>query len=215
MNRNALTVLALTVGGALSCGGASALDGGPAPQTAVQSPVQTTAQAAATYAPLVVKVRPLAGQGLGVQGASVQGAAGAQACRTPSRQEVESLFDRWNDALQTRDAARVAANYAPGALLLPTVSNRPRVTQDGIKDYFAHWLEKGPEGEIVLRYISTGCNYASDAGVYRFTYDSGEQVLARYTYTYIYDAPSGQWLIAVHHSSAMPQDLTKEAAEEF
>lgn len=202
MNRNALTVLALTVGGALSCGGASALGGGPAPQTA--------AQAAATYAPLVVKVRPLAGQGLGVQGV-----AGAQACRTPSRQEVESLFDRWNDALQTRDAARVAANYAPGALLLPTVSNRPRVTQDGIKDYFAHWLEKGPEGEIVLRYISTGCNYASDAGLYRFTYDSGKQVLARYTYTYTYDAPSGQWLIAVHHSSAMPQDITKEVAEEF
>jgi len=39
-------------------------------------------------------------------------------------------------AAQPRDADKVTANYAPDAVLLATVSNRPRTDSAGIKDYF-------------------------------------------------------------------------------
>ena len=139
----------------------------------------------------------------------------AASCQTISNDEVARLFDRWNAALQSLDPARVAANYGPNAILLPTVSNRPRVTPAAIQDYFAHWLVKAPKGEILQRHITTGCNFAADSGVYRFTYKNNEKVTARYTYVYRYDPTSKQWLISSHHSSAMPQPLDKEPIQAF
>ncbi len=47
--------------------------------------------------------------------------------------EVGKAFDKWNAALQTGDAKQVAALYAPGGVLLPTVSNRVRTTPEEIE----------------------------------------------------------------------------------
>ena len=67
--------------------------------------------------------------------------------------EIESLFDVWNSALETGDPEQVVALYAPSAILLPTMSNRGRHTHEEIKDYFVHFLEKSPERlpEVCLR----------------------------------------------------------------
>ena len=52
------------------------------------------------------------------------------------------------------------------------------------EDYFHHFLEKGPSGEINLRMIDIGCNSAADAGVYTFTFSkTGTKVSERDTYT--------------------------------
>ena len=136
-------------------------------------------------------------------------------CQPVTQAEVAGLFARWNASLQTKDPRRVAANYEPDAVLLPTVSNHPRVTPEGIQDYFAHWLPKGPEGRIVYSHVKLGCNMATDAGVYEFTYDNGDKVTARYSFIYTYDPARRQWLIWNHHSSAMPHDLREEADTEF
>src|SRR6266705_1559019 len=90
-------------------------------------------------------------------------------CTKTSAQDIAALFDRWNAALATLDPDKVVALYAPDAVLLPTVSNKPRTNHEEIRDYFVHFLEKKPQGKIDFRIIKIGCNSALDTGLYTFT----------------------------------------------
>ena len=125
-------------------------------------------------------------------------------CKPTSEAEIAALFDRWNQSLQTGDPGKVVANYAERSILLPTVSNKPRLTPAEKEDYFRHFLKKHPSGKIDLRQIEIGCNMAVDSGLYTFTFaKTGEVVSGRYSFTYRWDG--SQWLIISHHSSAMPE----------
>jgi hypothetical protein len=125
-------------------------------------------------------------------------------CQPIEEQQVASLFDRWNDSLKTLDSEKVVANYANQSILLPTVSNKPRLTEAEKKDYFDHFLDNQPVGKIDQRKVFLGCNSVIDAGLYTFTFGkTGAVVSARYTYTYGWDGKN--WLITSHHSSAMPE----------
>lgn len=141
--------------------------------------------------------------------ASVPSGAGpaparTEVCKASNEQEISALFDRWNRSLQTGDPHKVVLNYAERSILLPTVSNQPRLTAAEKEDYFHHFLEGRPTGKIDSRTIEIGCNTAVDSGLYTFTFGTtGAQVKARYTYTYKWAGT--QWLITSHHSSAMPE----------
>ena len=127
-----------------------------------------------------------------------------EVCHAVSEAEVAALFDRWNDSLQTGDPEQVVANYAEDSVLLPTVSNQPRLTAAEKEDYFRYFLKGLPSGAIDSRTIFIDCNTALDTGLYTFTMGaSGEVVHARYTFSYRWDGK--QWLITSHHSSAMPE----------
>jgi uncharacterized protein (TIGR02246 family) len=129
--------------------------------------------------------------------------AKSEVCKATSDKEIAALFDRWNASLKTGEPKKVVANYASKSILLPTVSNKPRLTAAEKEDYFEHFLEKKPVGKIDFRSIEIDCNSAIDAGLYTFTYADGSTTKARYTYTYKWDGK--QWLITSHHSSAMPE----------
>jgi uncharacterized protein (TIGR02246 family) len=139
-------------------------------------------------------------------------AQNTQQCAAVSKEQVAALFDRWNAALLTKNPDEVVKNYAEDAVLLPTVSNKPRTTSQEIRDYFVHFLEKSPKGTINTRTIHLGCNGAFDVGTYTFAVTGADgktsQVAARYSF--VYELKDGKWLIAHHHSSAMPE--TKPAA---
>ena len=125
-------------------------------------------------------------------------------CKVTTEQEIASLFDRWNQSLQSGDPHKVVANYAERSILLPTVSNKPRLTPAEKEDYFHHFLENRPSGKIDLRFVEIGCNSAVDAGLYTFTFaKTGAVVHGRYSYTYRWDG--SKWFITSHHSSAMPE----------
>jgi uncharacterized protein (TIGR02246 family) len=125
-------------------------------------------------------------------------------CKATNQQEIASLFDRWNQSLQTGDPHQVVANYAERSILLPTVSNKPRLTPSEKEDYFQDFLKNRPFGKIDFSFIEIGCNSAVDAGLYTFTFaKTGEVVPARYTYTYRWDG--SKWLITSHHSSVLPE----------
>jgi len=127
-------------------------------------------------------------------------------CRPTTDQEIAALFDRWNRSLQTDNPHLVVANYAERSILLPTLSNKPRVTVAEKEDYFEHFLENQPVGTINFSFIEIGCNAAVDAGLYTFYFrKTGATVAARYTYTYAWDGR--QWLITSHHSSLMPESI--------
>ncbi|WP_225084673.1 SgcJ/EcaC family oxidoreductase [Pectobacterium colocasium] len=127
-------------------------------------------------------------------------------CVKTDKKEIASLFDRWNVALQTGDAKKVNRNYASDAVLLPTLSGKPRTTDAERIDYFEHFLAKKPVGKIDTSTIRIGCNDAVDTGTYTFRFGDGSEAKARYTYTYIWDVKQKQWLISSHHSSATPND---------
>ena len=125
-------------------------------------------------------------------------------CRVTTEQEIALLFDRWNQSLLTGDPHKVVANYAVRSILLPTVSNKPRLTPAEKEDYFHHFLENRPSGRNDMRFIEIGCNTAVDAGLYTFTFaKTGEKVSGRYSFTYRWNG--SEWLITSHHSSAMPE----------
>lgn len=137
---------------------------------------------------------------------NTQAPSRTESCRATSEQEIAALFDRWNQSLQTGDPHEVVANYAERSILLPTVSNKPRLTAAEKEDYFHHFLQDRPSGKIDFRRIELGCNSAVDAGLYTFTFArTGAVVKARFTYTYRWDGV--QWLITSHHSSAMPEKM--------
>eukprot|EP00798_Chlamydomonas_sp_ICE-L_P007787 gene7787-biopygen17556 len=130
--------------------------------------------------------------------------------------EVAMQFDRWNASLQTGDAAKVAAMYAPTAVLLPTVSNRVRTTSAEIQDYFVNFLLLKPFGKIDesnVRMLSS--DLAINSGVYTFALTKEglgvTKLQARYSFTY--RKIDGEWLIIDHHSSAMPESEEKKVAE--
>ena len=75
--------------------------------------------------------------------------------------------------LKTGDPQKVVANYAPRSILLPTVSNKPRVSVDEKLDYFKHFLESKPDGTIDFRKIIIECNTAIDAGTYTYKFGDG------------------------------------------
>lgn len=123
------------------------------------------------------------------------------------RSRIAALFDRWNAALASGDAHRVANLYAPDAVLLPTVSPRIRTTHREIVDYFTHFLESRPVGRIQWRSIHVlNRDAAIDTGLYRFTLTGGNggRSVVNARYTFVYERRGGRWLIVNHHSSAVP-----------
>ncbi len=131
-------------------------------------------------------------------------AVSAERQMAPTEQEIEALFDRWNQSLQSGDPQAVVANYAEHSILLPTLSNKPRLTPAEKTDYFRHFLENGPSGSIDMRQINATAEMAVDTGLYTFRFaKTGTEMKARYSFAY--RRFGDQWLIVSHHSSAMPE----------
>jgi uncharacterized protein (TIGR02246 family) len=129
---------------------------------------------------------------------------GISVAKEVTEEQVKNLFFLWNDALATGDSMAVANRYAKQAVLLPTVSDEPRTTYEGIKSYFDVFLELKPQGVILESKVMLGTNWAQDAGIYEFTLGKdGSKVKARYSFVYVYE--DGQWKISHHHSSTMPE----------
>lgn len=122
-----------------------------------------------------------------------------------SEKEIEGLFDRWNEALQTGNPRKVVALYAEKSVLLPTLSDKIRLTPEEKEEYFRHFLEKRPSAKIDFRQISIGEDMAVDSGIYTFTFArTGQTAKGRYSFTYQWDG--SKWLIVSHHSSLMPEE---------
>lgn len=127
-----------------------------------------------------------------------------QNCAQANEAEIASLFDQWNNALQSGDPGKVVELYAEQSVLLPTVSNGPRLTPAEKTDYFRHFLEKQPSAKINFRHIAIGCDMSVDSGIYTFTLaKSGEVLRGRYSFVYHWDG--FRWRIISHHSSLMPE----------
>jgi uncharacterized protein (TIGR02246 family) len=136
-----------------------------------------------------------------------------EVCVKPSKSQVEKFFDNWNAALQTRDPKTIIALYAEDGVLLPTLSNIPRTNHQELENYFNDFVKKHPSGKIESRTIRSGCDWATDTGIYTFTLygnypNDKQEVSARYSYAY--EDIDGKWLIVSHHSSLLPNSKEPE-----
>jgi len=137
--------------------------------------------------------------------ASAQGRA--MQCVPVDNGIVEAQFARFNTALATKKPDAVTTLFAPGAVLLPTLSAEERTTPAGIRDYFVHFLEKSPVGHIDTSHARIGCNMASRMGNWSFELTdpaTHKKSVAHARYTFIYTYEHGRWMIAHLHSSLMP-----------
>ncbi len=117
-------------------------------------------------------------------------------------------FKVWNDALQTKDPAKVAELYSEDSTFLPTMSGDFKIGQGGAESYFEHFLQKDPIGTIKEEKVQeTGPDSYLHSGMYDFEVgpaDKREIAEARFTYLWKKDK-DGNWKIAHHHSSVKPQ----------
>jgi len=120
-----------------------------------------------------------------------------------TQDEITSLFDKWNAALQTGEPKNVSALYETNAILLPTLSNRVRHNHEEIEDYFVHFLAKGPVGTINEGNVRTFGDLAINSGIYTFAFEDGSEAQARFTFVYRWNGQ--EWMIVEHHSSQMPE----------
>ncbi len=141
------------------------------------------------------------------QSAAAQPALSAVAAK-PSKAQIAALFDTWNAALVTGDPRKVAALYAPDAVLLPTASPKIRTNRAQIVDYFEHFLKNKPSGKKIRTVVDVlDADSAIDTGLYRFTLTKdGKKQAVDARYTYVYEKRGGKWLIVNHHSSVLPPE---------
>ena len=129
-------------------------------------------------------------------------------CAHAGQNTIEAQFNRFNDSWQTGDPDKVTALFLPNAVLLATVSNKPRTTHAEIRDYFDHFLLSRPVAKIDTSTVRLNCNTATRVGTWTITLTDPKthkksDVHARYSFVYKFD--KGQWWIKHLHSSLMPE----------
>lgn len=133
-------------------------------------------------------------------------------CQAVTPAQVEAQFDRFNQAWATKNPDTVTNLFTKDAVLLATVSNKPRLNHEQIRDYFVGFLKSSPVGRIDSSTVKIDCNRAARLGTWTVTLTdakTGKQTPVRARYSFIYKYENGQWLIDHLHSSAMPEPLAQ------
>jgi uncharacterized protein (TIGR02246 family) len=136
--------------------------------------------------------------------------AKSQKCAVVSQAQVEGLFTDFNNAWATKNPDTVTALFAKDAVLLATVSNKPRTDHAGIRDYFVGFLKPNPVGTIDTSTVKIGCDTASRVGTWTVTVtdtETGAKTDIKARYSFIYKMEGGKWKIDHLHSSKMPEKI--------
>lgn len=116
-------------------------------------------------------------------------------------------FSSWAELLLTKDPKKVAELYSSDNTFLPTVSGEFKHGVAEAEGYFAHFLEKNPEGKIIQDDVQViNENNYLHSGMYNFEIDKDGQravVEARFTFVWRKEA-DGRWKTIHHHSSVRP-----------
>ncbi|MDD4900900.1 MAG: SgcJ/EcaC family oxidoreductase [Patescibacteria group bacterium] len=113
----------------------------------------------------------------------------------------------WNQALETGDQKKVAELYAESATFLPTVSGEFKKGRSGAEEYFKHFLEKHPTGEIIDDEVQMlGPDIYVHSGMYNFELDTdGKRGIVQARFSFVVKLKEdGGFKILHHHSSIKP-----------
>lgn len=132
--------------------------------------------------------------------------APTDACKPVSKAEIAGLLIRWNLALATKDAKRVASNYAADATFQPVDEAAPLTTREAIESYYSKQLQFAPQVTMEQQGISVGCNIASDRGVFSINLQNADGSMAKIParYSFDYKVHNGEWKIGEHKLTMIP-----------
>jgi uncharacterized protein (TIGR02246 family) len=127
------------------------------------------------------------------------------------KEQVAAATQAWIDGMASHDPDRVAALYAPDAVLWGTTSPTIRDNPAAIRDYFNLLTRVPPDYKGILgeQRIRVYGDVAINTGTYTFigpARDAAGNPLRRPArFSFVYHKRDGHWLIVDHHSSALPQ----------
>jgi uncharacterized protein (TIGR02246 family) len=124
--------------------------------------------------------------------------AKSERCSVVTKPQVESWFTAFNSAWATKQPATVTSLFTKDAVLLATVSNKPRTTPAEIEDYFVKFLKGSPVGTINSSTIKIGCNSIARVGTWTVGLtdtSTGAKSDVKASYSFIYKRENGQWKI--------------------
>ncbi|WP_439476978.1 SgcJ/EcaC family oxidoreductase [Brevundimonas sp.] len=136
------------------------------------------------------------------------------ACPHATTADIDRQFGRFSEAWATLDPDVVTALFSADPVLLPTVSNQPRTTPAGVRDYFVAFLKNRPVARIHTSTTEIDCRTASRVGTWTVTLTdpvtgAARDVNARYSFLYRFE--DGDWKIDHLHSSMMPEPASAPA----
>jgi uncharacterized protein (TIGR02246 family) len=125
--------------------------------------------------------------------------------------EVTAAMEMWKVKLAeacTSDPDKILPLYANDGVLWGTLSTTIRSDRAGLQDYFAKACKALPKLTVEFKdpLIRVYGDTAINSGTYILSYEKDGKTVklpARYSFTLV--KRDGQWLIADHHSSTMPQ----------
>ena len=112
------------------------------------------------------------------------------------------MLETWVSKIRTNDPKQVVDLYHDDALLLGTFSDKERIGQDLILEYFINLLKSNVNVEIVTQHKHESEFLVTNSGLYNFIVD-GKIINARFSFVFI--KTDDDWKILSHHSSVLPE----------
>ena|ERR1700693_240510 len=121
-------------------------------------------------------------------------------------EDASALIDRWATAFSTNDANAVVKLYTSDALLHGISSPKLYMGSEAIREYFKTAPESGKKVTIGERHMVVLADAAViGVGFYQFDlFQNGIRVPRSARFTFVVVKRGADWLIAHHHSSALP-----------
>ena len=115
---------------------------------------------------------------------------------------ASELLQKWTSTVKDGDPNQVVNLYHDDGILLGTFSNKERVRHELILEHFENLLKSPVEVEIVSEHPIVFESVAVNSGLYNFV-TGGKTINARFSF--VYQKDNGDWKIASHHSSVIPE----------
>src|SRR5262245_26553664 len=119
---------------------------------------------------------------------------------------VVAATEEWRVAYDSRDAQRIAAQYAPDAVFWGTSSKTVRPTPETIMEYFKD-AGKRPDArvEIIEQHIQIYGDIGINTGLYNFSdVRDGKRVQNPSRFSMVFQKRGDRWILVQHHSSRLP-----------
>jgi uncharacterized protein (TIGR02246 family) len=126
------------------------------------------------------------------------------------KEDVAAATVKWGQVLEQQDADKITTLYAKDGVLWGTLSPTLRSGPEAIRAYFIGAFGALPQIKVSFgdQLIRVYGNAAINTGYYTISYTTDgvvKTIPARYSFTYVKEGD--EWLIADHHSSAMPPSV--------
>jgi len=124
-----------------------------------------------------------------------------------SKEDVAAAASTWAQALAENEPDKLLPLYAEDAVLWGTLSPTVRADRSALREYFIAAFKALPSLKVAFgdQLIRVYGDTAINTGYYTFSFGKdgeAKSLPARYSFTYV--KSGDRWLIADHHSSAMP-----------